>query len=513
MISGKIQKKINDNLLLVICTYLFVVILYGAWAFTDIVTFDAEGFYSQANGPKWYTQWLRLGRWGFVLLKKILGVTYINPFFSISVFLIFFPLSVLLWNYILVEWSGKNSKLASALFIGIYVTHPVWTLQFAYRNQIEVATITMVILPIGVLYFAKWIESKKLLYMFLAYFIITFSSGCYLPFLILYMQAALLFFFFYLEKAIRNDIPVLDYWKDVLKAFVFSIIVFASWLLISHIIVSANGLTFATEFYGEKVLWSTRPFSENVREVFDTFVSTLIGNKIYTAIYGIVSLFFIAWNILQMVIKKSYSFTRIILIILIEICPIMMHIASAGDVVDRTAFAYSLCIAALAWFDLIIIRDEFVKKRKTNIYAVLSLILAVFLIIPQMQRSTRLLWTDVRIMERDILKMNAIYYKAIDLGAKEGDAIFFWGIKWDMNDEANLKHEVVGISYFEIPQEWYNQKTIDAFQAYGYPLVAASQEQVEIAEEKYVKDMPCWPENGSIKVVDGLIIVKLSEIQ
>ncbi len=513
LIFEKLHRKLNDNIFPVICTYLFVVIFYGSWAFTDIVTFDAEGFYSLTNGIKWYQQWISIGRWGFVFLKNILGVVEINPFFSISVFLIFFPISVLLWNYILEEWSGKSSKLASALFIGIYVTHPVWALQFAYRNQIEVATLTMVILPVGVYCFAKWIESKKLLYMLWGYFIVTFCTGCYFPFFILFMQAALLYFFFYLEKAISNDMPVLDYWKDVIRAFIFSIIVLVSWILLSKIIVLAVGMDIYVGFYEMKFYWGTRAFLDNVRTIWDVLLSRMIGNKIYTAIYGIVSLFFVAWNVLLIIHERNYRFTRFLLMLLIEICPVIMHIVSGGEVVDRSSFAFVLCVASLAWFDLIHIRDVLAKIKKMHIYSMISLIIAVLLLLPQMQKSTRLLWTDVRIMERDILRMNQIYYKAIDLGARDGDAICFWGTYWGPNDEANLKHEVIGLSYFEltITEEMQEWKLNDAFQAYGFPFIAASKEQKEMVRKKYLADMPCWPEDGSVKVLDNLVIVKLGE--
>lgn len=515
LIFEKLQRKLNDNLFLVICTYLFVVIFYGSWAFTDIVTFDAEGFYSLNNGIKWYKQWISIGRWGFVFLKNILGVVEINPFFSISVFLLFFPLSVLLWSYILEKWSGKSSKLALALFIGIYVTHPVWALQFAYRNQLEVATLTMVILPVGVFCFAKWIESKKLLYMLLGYFIITFCTGCYLPFFILFMQAALLYFFFYLEKAISNDMPVLDYWKDVIRAFIFSIIVFVTWIFLAKIIALSAGLGIYKEFYETKFFWGTNPFLDNVRTIWDILLSRMIGNKIYTPIYGIVSLFFVAFNVRQMIHERSYRFTRFLLLLLIEICPVIMHIVSAGEVVNRSSFALVLCIASLTWFDLIHIRDFLAKTKKKYVYFLISLIIAALLLLPQMQKSSRLLWTDVRIMERDILKMNQIYYKALDLGARDGDAICFCGTYWGPNDEANLKYEAIGLSYFEvtITDEINEQKLSDAFQAYGLPFNAASHEQREMVRKKYLADMPCWPESGSIKVVDNLVIVKLGETE
>ena len=56
--------------LAIVAIYVVFLALFGMWAFHDMVTFDAEGFYSLEGGVKWYVQWIELGRWGFVALKS-----------------------------------------------------------------------------------------------------------------------------------------------------------------------------------------------------------------------------------------------------------------------------------------------------------------------------------------------------------------------------------------------------------------------------------------------------------
>ena len=74
----------KENIGYIIMVFFSTIAIYGAWAFQYFITFDAEGLYlntSRINVNIWYMQWIELGRWAFIVLKKILGVVSINPFF------------------------------------------------------------------------------------------------------------------------------------------------------------------------------------------------------------------------------------------------------------------------------------------------------------------------------------------------------------------------------------------------------------------------------------------------
>lgn len=47
----------------------------------------------------------------------------------------------------------------------------------------------------------------------------------------------------------------------------------------------------------------------------------------------------------------------------------------------------------------------------------------------------------------------------------------------------------------------------------GYEIPQASPEAVEtLAQSEEVKSMPCWPSQGSIKVVDDMVVIKFQEL-
>ncbi|WP_029323439.1 glucosyltransferase domain-containing protein [Butyrivibrio sp. AE3004] len=510
-VIGVINKNIKKRFLFVISAYVFAIFVFGMWAFKDIVSFDAEGFYSLETGKKWYDQWLVLGRWGFVLLKKILGVTSINPFFSITVFFICFPMSIIIWNILLEEWSGRKSNLASAVFLGLYMTNTVWALQFAYRNQIEVCSIVMVLLPVGVAYFGRYIQNRLKRDAIIAYIILTFSCGCYQSFFVMYMEGALLFFFYYLIKCRDKEIPVKKIWNDIFRAFIFTIIIFASYLLITKITYLILGINTLNSYTSNQLNWTKQSLAKSVSVIWDCIVQKSFGNQVFTAIYGIECLCLDVLAVIWIREKKQYRVTMILLVVFLELCPYALIIATATENVDRALFGYGLGVAALSWLCLTGIYELLPKTNKKILYEWICLASIICFVMPQMQLSTRLLWTDVRVLERDYEKMSLIYEKALSLGAKEGDAICFTGTKENRKNDSFLEYEVVGVSYFEAdPTLNFNERIIDAMQAYGYIFVYPSEEQVEIANENQ-KDMPCWPQEGGIKVNDGLVIVKLGD--
>jgi hypothetical protein len=133
---------LNGNIFRITCrlgNYLFYFLyiisfaVYGIWASHDVISFDAEGFYSVQNAGKWYYQWFQLNRWALVYLKRVLSATFINPYLSIALLLILFPLSAVLWSFIFWKWNGEQDHTGDLLVFGIiYLLCPI--LRFNFRT-------------------------------------------------------------------------------------------------------------------------------------------------------------------------------------------------------------------------------------------------------------------------------------------------------------------------------------------------------------------------------------------
>jgi hypothetical protein len=124
----------KKNIPLLIAVSITLVFTYGIklfWYSTGIDTVTLMS--NRARELDWSIQ---IGRFGFVLLKKLLFIEEFNPFtaFFIAFCLIwFFTVS---WCYIFAVFSrdtGRNNKLIP--FALVFMTMPVWATHFYYLRQ------------------------------------------------------------------------------------------------------------------------------------------------------------------------------------------------------------------------------------------------------------------------------------------------------------------------------------------------------------------------------------------
>lgn len=494
------SKKTEVIVLFTVCLCLF-----GIWMFNDFVSFDAEGLYSYANGEQWYNQWIALDRWAFVFLKKLLGVQIINPYFSCTVFLLCFPLSSVLWGFLISLWQGRKSIKGDLLIFGLlYLSHPIWTLQFSYRNQMEVCAIVLVLMPIGLVCLTRWMEKHTKLDLFLGLVLIIFSFGAYQSFLFLYGEALAIYLLYYALS--HSDKEVLKYF---MQAVLFTVIAFAAYKLLAYGAVMHYGIeqTGYAQYLDQQILWGSQPASVCFNNIFTYMKHSMFGQaNVFTPVYGILSvLFTIAAVCTGMHEKKNLGW--IILADLgIILVPFLLCMVTANYVVVRSQFAF---VVSLAFMAMALYQKAYVflqeGKISRTVWQILLAGCILLICVPQFNQSARLMYSDYRVMAEDKEEMNAIYYRAMDLGARPGDAIVFLGDSKPIAEQTITTYEISGFSYFTVIEK---DKIVEGMQAYGYDVVLPNTEQKAYGNS--LRDtMPCWPEKGSIVVKDDLIVVKI----
>lgn len=503
----------NRNVILLLMFMTLAV--YGAWAYNDFVTFDAEGFYSKQNGVGWYFQWIGLGRWSFVFLKKLLGVELINPFFSITVFFLCFSLSVILWAYVFSFWNkgemnGKREKIGLLFWGIIYLTHPIWSLQFAYRNQIEVCCILMVILPIALLLLSRWLDEGNIVYGIISLCITVFVFAGYQSFVVVYLEAVAIYFIYLLEYIQDNgETYIPEFYKKLVKAALFSIAAYALYKVSCNVACKMSGAP--VDFYTEYIqsLWKTESISACISNIAAYLKMSFLGDgRVYTCIYLVEIIVLIGILIYRCFSKKIMRVWYILVMAALVLIPFLLEFITAGNIVSRSQFAFVCSIAFLGMYEISFFLQVFAIKIKKTFRQLVIVALLVCICFSQIEMNTRLLYSDYKVSEEDYRMMEQIYYSALKKGAHEGDAIVFLGAHSNYADETIIENEVIGFSYFEsIPLT--SMKVVEAMQAYGFNVSKPSVEQTEYAQS--LKDsMECYPSDNCVVIENGLIIVRLS---
>ena len=491
----------------IIIPYLIFFAIYGMWLSKDFVSFDAEQLYSSAGAIEWYKSWIALGRWALVVLKKILGVWIINPDFSLAIFATCFPLSVIIWNYLFYKWNKNTDSIFNEfIFSCIYISHPIFVYQFAYRNQIEVITIVMVLLPIFISFFGNWLENNKRLDFIISFFGIIFCFASYQSFLVLYAEAIIVYFFY---EIMNNELDKKIFLRKMLKTIIFSIITFFTYKLSCSLsLLIANQFVHCsdTQYLSSQIMW----LSKDIKECFDSLAMNLksifIGDSYtYSSVY-ILELLVAVLLYVKFIHTNKHSFFKgwlAIIIILMFICPLSINIATAGQCVIRQEFALAFAIAWIASFELTFIEFKFDKMKK------ICLLTLVAFTVSQVQLSERLLYSDSKIMISDYEKMLDIYTEAKKMGANSNSAIVFIGSQdYYTNDNSVIRNEVIGISYFQV-LPIAPTKLTKAMQAYGFDVEIPSSTQIKLAQQ-VSENLSIYPVQGSIYVEENLIVVRLS---
>ena len=487
-----------------VCIFVFFVI-YGMWSFQDFVSFDAEGLYSASNALAWYQQWIGLGRWALVFLKKIFGVWVINPFFSIVIFCVGFPLSVILWNAVFEKWNKGHLK-GILVFDLLYLTHPIWAYQFAYRNQIEVITMIMCLFPICINVLCEWLEDNLWYKGLIALVGIVFCFAGYQSFLILYVESILVYFFL---KIMNQEIDKKVFYQRLIRVIVFSIVAFGVYKLsceISCLICNVSSEEYAS-YLSNQIPWlqgnlfgCIHATLSNLKRVF------LGGDYSYSCIYFIELIVAIFLYIKYIHPKTQWNIWLGTIILLLFVIPLSLNIVTAGASVIRQEFALVYAIAVIGMYE---IERIWAPNR---IKQILCILLVSAFLINQVQLLERLFYSDYKVMKSDYDKMQEIYQSAKELGASYNTSIVFVGGQdFYSNDESIIRNEVIGFSYF-LAVTIAPNKLPQAMQAYGFPVCSANEEQRQRAYD-IASDLSIWPNENSIYVEDGLIVVRLGDIQ
>ncbi|MBP3883318.1 MAG: glucosyltransferase domain-containing protein, partial [Olsenella sp.] len=478
----------------------------GMWAFHHMVTFDAEGFYSMANGQKWLDQWVELGRWGFFLLKFLLGTVAINPYFSTTMMFVFLPLSAVLWGFVFYRWDANEQPgWALLVFSALLLSHPVWAQQFAYRNQMEVMSIALALAPVGLLLFGEYLERRSVPCALAAVAVAVFEFGCYQSFIFVYVEAICILLFLRMRQGERKAA-----WRDLLLAAGFVVLAFVLCSLVSKAVQAATGVVVRTSYLSEQFMWGNRGIFASVRHILSHIAHVSFGDGVqFGAAFGIEALALLGMLVAMLVRREQHPAYAILVVLGMLVSPFLLEIATAGDVVVRSQFALVLAIAFLGAYELDVLA-RVVRSRTAGVLPVAVVAVpALAAVIVQAQMQGRLFYSDVAAMDEDREVMGQIFYQAMAQGAHEGDALCLVGTRHNAELDTMVESEVVGYSYLEHSGYYGPDKAIEAMQAYGFNVTIPNKEQMEAAERES-SAMEVWPTGGSIRVHDGYYVVRLS---
>lgn len=403
------------------------------------------------------------------------------------------------------------------IFSTIYLSHPIWSLQFSYRNQMEMICIVMVILPIAVALFTQELDKEggKILSfnMIVSLLLTVCCFGSYQSFMFMFAEAIILYFVIRLYNGKENPKSKV-FWKKILLVLIYTMIAYVLFNEIAKFMCKRHDVGYGAAYLESQFKWFSNPVSDNMKTILGYIFNTAWGDGVvYTKILAVEVCVLIILFAAKCVKEKKFLCIECLCIMAMLMIPYLLTVVTANEVVHRSQFTFVFLVAFLAAYEIEIILSLVTPKTVTKFFVLCIMGLFSFTVLTQIQMTTKLLYSDYAVMNLDEIQMREIYYEALSKGAHEGDAIVLIGGKGKAGYlyDTITGYEVVGYSYFEHTATYGNDKLIEAMRAYGMNVIKPTDEQIQHAYEM-IDEMDCWPSGeNSIRVEDGLIIVCLSK--
>lgn len=494
----------KSHVLLICFTIVCVFLTHAPNIFSNSIGVDSQAF---LENPTFDYNWLGIGRFGLLLEKQILGLSFFNPYYAGCIFILILMLSNVLLYYTIFKISNKDFGLFFLCIPMLVFTHPVFAEQFYFILQYAEISFGILITVLAVLLTFASIKERNLLYGVLAAILLIISFATYQSFVAMYICLSVAgYIFCYEENRTMGDK------KTFIKVIALIILIFSVSLIAYQIIIKF--LPTYNSHLNDNYFWDKYSKREVVKNILSYMKEVMLGERSFYNLgylFGGIALIVISIIKSKNINKTSEKIVYILSIFGFLLTPFLLSIAigHGQDVRGQLVLPFTEGIT-------ILLVSEYLFKNKYLKYVALVFIVLVFE--NQLFTIEQLYYTDYTRNKTDIQIAHEIAsdISKLNLGEVPEQRIAFVGHREARLNSVCIKGETIGQSLFLVcynapPYYFFSTDIIvRLYRVLGIDYNPATEEQVKKARV-YAKDMPVWPAEGGVKQVEDFIVVKLSE--
>ena len=453
------------------------------------------------------------GRWNA-------GTLFTTTLMSPAVKFIFVLLVITLCSILICDIFKIKSKTNQILIPLLLATFPTLALSFSYLFMVEVYMISLLLSV-----FAVWITIKFKYGFIIGSLSIAFSLGSYQA----YISFSVALVIIYIIKEIINKKDSKELLKTILKLFLMGILGIVLYFIILNILLKIDNLILS-DYKGANSMgippinmWPTQ-----LLRTYKHFIGYFIGFSYYNIpiiekIFRILILLLSFILLITKIVKEKLYLNKINIIILI-IC--LITIPLTFNIVDFMAYKTELSslqiynFVALYILCIIIIENNKKNKILKNIIIILLILISYinFIDINRHYNKLETIYSYTENLNNRLLtRIESIEGYTPDM------PIMFIGLDGsnfnknlykfpNINDKLTYDQTLWGGKYIGYADlySYKNDKKIFKmiYNQFGVELIRATEEEREkVIKTKEYKKMGSYPENNSIKIIDGLLVV------
>lgn len=516
-----------ENKFLCFSILLTISFIYGMKFFSICFGVDTELHIASTR----YINWLQIGRFGLVFLQKIWtrilpDEELFNPCFATMAACFFLFFGTLLWCFILDIFSdGKIKKFLYIPFSVLLVSNQVWIEQIYFTLQSAECLFIYFLSPLTVYFLFRGALNFNFKKIFIGIFLTLFCVSVYQGVLMLiYCGIFSVFLLFYKNSACEKKVYVLlcvrliilmilsaflylfinrivqiilkiensNYLFNMTQKRPYTLIMFASYiyrLFFAHITPVAHLVNPIVEKYAGLT-------GKNI----ECFKGVCLYSNFLLLPAFLIYVFYVIKNA-----KKSFLYVASALCV--PFCVIFPVIIGGGKIPVRSEYAFPFASAFIFLYSL----SCFQKK---SIYKIFFFLIA-FYCLKQSLISSMLNYSDVMRYKSDVRLSEEISSKIYETGATDKIPVFLYGAHSPNLSENYLKGEVSGWSSFE----WNDKgslldstpRGLSFMRTQGYDFKAPPDDKLIEKARQTAKIMPDFPQNGSVRNLGDVVVVRFSE--
>ena len=328
------MKRIKSAIFLLIG----VLITYIPYAFNTDYYVDSEVI---INIPGTTYNWLEIGRYGLVFVKKILNTDWYNPYYTGVLMLLFLWLTGIVLSYLFEKLFPVLPKWMCVLGSLTFLTYPTFTEQYYFHFQSAEIAFGLLLSAISMVLLYFFILEGKRLYFVLSLPIYVLVFAIYQSFIPLALCGYLMIF---LSVIVQKQ-----YDKSfLLRSILGSILHFGISFVISQ---GINKVFFSSGngYLTEQVIWSEASVSESLMKILKACLKMFVGSGIfYTALLCVAVLMMLVALVKLWKSKGIGTFVWALLATIgIAVIPFLLTILMGTITSVRTQFVFPLSAVAL----------------------------------------------------------------------------------------------------------------------------------------------------------------------
>ena len=490
---------------------LFTVLCRGEMMLSESIGIDTADIIADKEGM--YYSWLGIGRQGLVFLKWLTGSLVFNTYFVGVGTIVMLTLACILWGYLFVYVSGKESRIATLFFSGILVSHTILTEQLYFKLQAFEICVALCLTSLAVLCGHIFALKKRPVAFVLALPLMLIIFSVYQVMNALFLFGAVSCFFLYYFFGIsesEEEKNGKELWLYILR---FAIVFLVGFVLNQAI----TALFFSNaEYVNNQISWGKMPLADCILSIFTHVKNVALGeNVFYIKTFSLFAVILIIQVVLALKNSKLTSkYLGALCLILLFMSPFYMTLITGGLNVARSQLVLPFTLAFMGYVTCLFkVKGEKLQRViKIAVWCVGCLTL-----IYQVPYTMRLNHTGELRYESDVQVADALIedimvYQNADCSRP---VVFIGGHEEPLGDNS-LHGDCLGESILnwdtEVePKGYYSTLRIVNFMEYRGTTFRRGNEDETLYSYKVSREMNDWPAEDSIRLVMDLIIVRLSE--